>query len=262
MPTPAETFGTHLAAFKEEQDTPWGRLRHGIALANVQRHLPDGPLRFLDVGGGHGLDAIPFAAEGHTVTLLDFSAEMLAEARRNAREQGVAERMSFQQADLNAIPTLFPEGMFDVLLCHNVLQHVDDASVALKTMLHALRPEGLLSAVWINPYSEPYRLALQQLDLAAARDGLDAESFDAQVFDVPMRAYSPEEMDRLLEALGCGVLGRYGLRCVCDYIPDNDIKYDPAFIAQLEQLEHAMSSRYPYYLLARYLQFIVRNSPS
>lgn len=53
-------------------------------------------------------------------------------------------------------------------------------------------------------------------------------------------------------------MGEYGVRYVCDYIPNNDIKRDPSFFSELERLELAMSDRYPYYLLARLFQIIAR----
>lgn len=258
MTATAQLFDDRLSAFKENQNTPWGRLRYGLAFANVRRHLDARSRRVLDAGGGNGLDAIPFGAQGHTVALLDYSAEMLAEARRNAEADGIAERMTFHQADLTAIPTLFPEAQFDVVLCHNVLQYVDDVGAALRAMCHVLRPGGLISLVSVNRYSESYRQALQRLDLDAAYTNLDATSIMTVVFGVPMRAYAAEEMRQPLREAGCAVLGEYGLLCVCGYIPNNDIKYDPVFFAKLERLESAMSDKYPYYLLARYFQVVAR----
>ena len=61
-----------------------------------------------------------------------------------------------------------------------------------------------------------------------------------------------------LQKAGCMVMGNYGVRCICDYIANNDLKTDPVSFAQLEQLEYALSDRYPYYLLARYFQIIAR----
>ena len=75
-----------------------------------------------------------------------------------------------------------------------------------------------------------------------------------------MRAYAADDMRQPLEDAGCSPVGQYGVRCVCDYIPDNDIKGDPTFFAQLERLEYAMSDRYPYYLLARFFQIIARKA--
>jgi len=53
-------------------------------------------------------------------------------------------------------------------------------------------------------------------------------------------------------------LGYFGLRCVVDYLTDNQPKFNPAYFAELEELEYAMTDRYPYYLLARMFQIIVQ----
>jgi len=261
MSASAQLFDENLPAFKEQQNAPWGRLRYGLASANLRRHLPDRPLHVLDAGGGNGLDAIPLAQQGHAVTVLDYSAEMLAEARRNAAENSVAERMTFQQAELAAISVLFPEASFDLALCHNVVQYVDDVEAAFKTLRHALRPGGLISMICVNRYSEVYRQAFQQLKLDAAHASLDAHTIMATIFGVPVQVYAAEELRQFLQAAGFSVVGEYGLRCVCDYIPDNDIKNDPAFFAQLERLEYALTDKYPYHLLARYCQVIARKAP-
>jgi len=260
MTASAQLFDEKLSAFKEQQNAPWGRLRYSIASANLRQHLADRPLQILDAGGGNGLDAIPLARQGHAVTILDYSAEMLAEAQRNAEAGGVAERVTFQQADLAAIPALFPEAQFDAVLCHNVIQYVDDIEAAFKTVCHALRPGGILSVICVNRYSEAYRQAFQQLKMGAAYASLDARTIMTTIFGVPARVYAAEEMRQPLHAAGCEVAGDYGLRCVCDYIPNNDIKSDPAFFAQLEQLEYALTDKYPYKLLGRYFQVVARKT--
>jgi len=256
----AQVFGDRLSAFKELQNAPWGRLCHSIGLANLQRHLDGQPLRILDAGGGNGLEAIPLAAQGHTVALLDLTGEMLAEARRNAEASGVADRMAFYQADLAAIPDLFPEAQFDLVLCHNVLQYAGDLVAATGAVCHPLRPGGLISVICVNRYSEPYRQAVMQLDLDAAYASLDAKTVFAYTFGVPVQAYVAEDLYGPLEQAGCSVIGRYGVRCVNDYIFDNNLKHDPAFFARLERLELAMTDRYPYYLLARFFQIIARKT--
>jgi len=254
----AQVFGDRLPKFKELQDAPWGRLRYSVGLANIERHLDGGPLRILDAGGGNGQEAIPLAAQGHTVTLLDLTGEMLAEARRNAEASGVAGRMAFYQADLAAIPDLFPEAQFDLVLCHNVLQYAGDLGAATGAVCHPLRPGGLISVMCVNRYSEPYRQALMQLDLDAAYASLDAETVFAYTFGVPVRAYVAEDLVEPLEQAGCSVIGRYGVRCVNDYIFDNNLKYDPAFFARLERLELALTDRNPYYMLTRFFKLLDR----
>ncbi len=253
-----DAFDAHLSDWKEWQETPWGRLRYSIAQANLLRHLPTSPLRILDVAGGNGLDTIPLAAAGHHITLVDFSEEMLAAARRSASASGVAERMTLHHADFRELPALFPQPTFDVVLCHNLLQYVEDAAEMLRIVSHALKPGGLISVMASNRYSSAYRTALQHYDFAAAASQLGATSSTAQTFNISVRLYAGEEIIPLLQETGCILLGQYGVRCVNDYIANNDLKADPTFFAQLEQLELAMSDKYPYYLLARFFQLIAR----
>lgn len=258
----AQTFDSKVLFFKENQTTPWYRLRYSISFANVQRHLDGRSLRFLDVGGGNGLDTIRYAADGHTVTLLDISSEMLKEARRNAEAYGVADRVTFCQADLADIPPLFPDPTFDVVLCHNVIEYIDDMPAMLRAMCHALLPNGLISIMGINRFSESYRQALQRLDLNAAYSNLDTRTYFTPVFETSIRLYAAEDLIPTLQDMGCSLVGRYGIRCVCDYIPDNETKTVPTFFAHLERLEHAMSDKYPYYLIARLYQVIARKAVS
>jgi S-adenosylmethionine-dependent methyltransferase len=257
MPS-AEPFDTHASAFSDYQRSPWGRLLHDISGANVQRHLDGQSLRILDAGGGNGVDAISFARQGHAVAILDPSVELLDEARANAQAAGVIGLMEFHEAELAAIPGLFPEARFDVVLCHNVLQYVDDLKAALAAICGALVPNGVISVMCVNRYSEAYREALQQLRPGAALEKLDTKTIFSGVFKTEVKAYAAEEVSEVLQESGCVVLARYGVRCVFDYIPNNELKNDPAFFAELERLEHALTGRYPYYLLARFFQLIAR----
>jgi SAM-dependent methyltransferase len=48
-------------------------------------------------------------------------------------------------AYVDLVETLLPAGMFDVLICHRVLEHVLDDSAALREMLRILKPGGILN---------------------------------------------------------------------------------------------------------------------
>ncbi len=252
------TFSSHLTAFKENQNTPWGKLRYGVGMANIQKHFQAHNAQVLDVGSGTGLDAIPFAKQGHEVTLLDYSGEMIEEAKRSAEEEGASERITFHKGDIRSIPTLFPNTRFDLILCHNVLQYVDDINTAINMMSEALKPNGLLSIIAINRYSEPYRLALHQLDLDGALATLDAEMLRTAVFNTDVHAITVDDMREPLHTAGCAIEGDYGIRCVCDYIQNNEIKSDPTFFAKLEKLEYELSGRAPYKNTARFFQVVAR----
>ncbi|MBZ0296553.1 MAG: methyltransferase domain-containing protein [Anaerolineae bacterium] len=254
--TSADSFDEGLSKWLNSLDEPWNRLRYTIFRANLARHLPEGSLRILDAGGGSGSDAIPLAQAGHAVTLVDFSASMLAEARRNAEAAQLD--MTLVQADLAEIPDRFPEPVFDVVLCHNVIQYVDDMPGALRAIIAPLKPGGIVSVININRYSDALQAALLRHDLDDALASLDSRESYTPMFDTTLRHYAGEEMIPALEAAGCTLLGHYGVRCLNDYISDNNLKFDPDFYARLEQLELALTDQYPYYLIARFFQLIGR----
>ena len=74
-------------------ETPEGRLRCGLAFANLQDFLvlPQSRrlLRGLDLGCGTGAAAVRLARLGIHMTLLDSSSAMLDIAKRAARDAGV-----------------------------------------------------------------------------------------------------------------------------------------------------------------------------
>ncbi len=80
--------------WKEWQSFPWSKLLYDISRFNINRHLDYHPLRILDVGGGNGFNSIYFAKQGYSVTLLDYSPEMLSEAKQAAKREGVFEKLS------------------------------------------------------------------------------------------------------------------------------------------------------------------------
>lgn len=72
--------------------------------------------RILDVGTGSGAIAVSLAYElpGARLVAMDASAEALAVAQINARNNGVAERILFQQGDLNRLPA----GPFELIVAN------------------------------------------------------------------------------------------------------------------------------------------------
>lgn len=256
----SDSFDRKLGTWLEHQTAPWSRLMYGISQFHLVRHLSGlGQTRnILDAGGGNGLDAVLLAEQGHRVTILDASAEMLAEARRGAEAASVARQIAFCHAPLTDLPRLFPEPLFDAVLCHSVAHYVGDAVSLLEALSGPLRAGGLLSLISINRYSEPFRAAVMWQDLDAALELLDARTTHSALFDAPIELRAASEFVTWLTSMGFTVLGQYGIRCVNDYITDNAVKSDPDFFARLLRLEIELSSRFPYYLLARHFQIVAQ----
>src|SRR5262245_5628288 len=100
-----------------------GRLNR--AFVDFVQHIGLERGRVLDIGTGPGWIPIELAARqpGWEIWGLDASADMLALAERHASATGVADRVHFVAGDATDLP--FDDGMFDLVISHFTLHHVD-----------------------------------------------------------------------------------------------------------------------------------------
>jgi ubiquinone/menaquinone biosynthesis C-methylase UbiE len=133
------THGHHAAVLRSHQ---WRTAENSAAY--LLPHLRPG-LRLLDIGCGPGTitaDLAELVAPGR-VTAVDAAADVLVEAARVASERGL-DTVDFATADVHALD--FPDGTFDVVHAHQVLQHVTDPVQALREMRRVCRPGGVVAA--------------------------------------------------------------------------------------------------------------------
>ncbi|MFP3986992.1 methyltransferase domain-containing protein [Streptomyces sp. E11-3] len=101
-------------------------------------------MRVLDIGCGPGTitaDLAELVPGGH-VTGVDAAADVLDQARATAAERGL-HNAEFAVADVHALD--YPDGSFDVVHAHQVLQHVGDPVRALREMRRVAAPGGLVA---------------------------------------------------------------------------------------------------------------------
>jgi SAM-dependent methyltransferase len=251
-PSPIEqtraAFDSNLPAWREYTESVRGRLRHAIILHNLRRHLrKEGDV--LDVGGGTGEMAAALAREGYRVTVLDFSAAMLEQAKERCDE--VASQVAFVHADASQAGALFGPEQFDAVLCHSLLEFASDPADLIRQSSRVLRRGGLLSVVAGNRYHAAMRAALVQHDLHRARAALDEEPAARDLFGLPLRTFYPETLRQLIEDSGLRVTGEYGVRVFADLAQGAQESWD-----EMLALELAASARMPYRDVARFVQLI------
>jgi SAM-dependent methyltransferase len=100
----------------------------------IARYAPLHGTRILDVGCGLGLYVQRFRALSDQVYGVDVDADKVQEASRTLP--------NIAEAPAERLP--FPDGMFDVLLSHEVLEHVTDEDAALREAVRMLKPGGRL----------------------------------------------------------------------------------------------------------------------
>jgi SAM-dependent methyltransferase len=130
------------------------RGRSPLLWAGLQRILGDfegGAPRVLDCGGGTGTLAVPLAAQGAVVTVVDVSIDALAILMRRAAEAGVSDRVTAVQGEAESLADLVAADAFDLVLAHDVLEDVQHPVQVIRQLAAVLRPGGVLSVVVSNP---------------------------------------------------------------------------------------------------------------
>lgn len=136
-----------------------------IRFAYFQRILAGRPvterdrLTVLDVGCGGGFLSEEFARAGFAVTGVDPAGESVECARRHAAESGL--RIDYRQGSGEAIP--FADATFEIVLCCDVLEHVDAIEPVLREIARVLKPGGLFFYDTINRTFSSYVGAIKIL---------------------------------------------------------------------------------------------------
>ena len=92
----------------------------------------------LDVGCGPGFFSVLLARLGYEVTAVDYTENMLEEARKNAAHYGVD--IDFRRMDAQNLD--FEDGIFDLVISRNVLWNLEQPEQAYREWLRVLKPNG------------------------------------------------------------------------------------------------------------------------
>jgi S-adenosylmethionine-dependent methyltransferase len=256
----SERFQLDAEKYAAYLETPEGRLRTDLTLANLQDFLPRSqsePVRALDLGCGTGAAAVRLAQLGIYVTLLDSSLAMLDIAKRAAQEAGVTDRVILQHGDATHLTDPLQTASFDVILCHNVLEYLDDPLAVLRGAARSLRnSSAILSVLVRNRAGEVFKAAIQAGDLTAAENSLSAEWGTESLYGGRVRLFAPGSLPAMLREASLSVVAGLGVRVVADYLPSRvscSANYDQIF-----ELERKLSSRPEFAAVARYTQCLAR----
>ena len=128
-----------------------GQLELVRVRAIVQSHLPQGPLRILDVGGGTGVHAEWLLADGHRVHLIDPAGPLVDIARRRLGNVG---GFTADVGDARQLPV--SDNAFDAVLLFGPLYHLVDRAERVRAWQEAARavqPGGLVFGMGISRFA-------------------------------------------------------------------------------------------------------------
>jgi S-adenosylmethionine-dependent methyltransferase len=257
----SERFQSEAEKYAAYLETPEGRLRTDLAFGNLEDFFPRSPrersLCALDVGCGTGETAVRLARLGMHVTLLDSSPAMLEIARRTAQEVGVAGKLVLQHGDAMQLTELFQAPSFDVIVCHNLLEYLDDPGALLRGAARALRDSSAILSVLVrNRAGEVFKAAIRAGNLVAAELNLTAEWGQESLYGGRVRLFTSASLQAMMRAASLAVIAERGVRVLADYLPPRislSAEYE-----QILELERKLGSRPEYAAVARYTQCFAR----
>jgi SAM-dependent methyltransferase len=213
-------------------------------------------LEVVDVGGGTGGFAVPLAEAGHRVTVVDASPDALAALTRRAADAGVPDRVAAVQGDGDRLAGLVPAGGADLVLCHSLLEVVDEPAEVVAGLAAALRPGGAASILVANLAAAVLaRAAGGNLAAATALLSGGGDASGARADGPGRRRYDLASAGALLSAAGLVVEQTHGVRVVADLVPGAIADGDPEGLLAFELAAAAVP---PYRDIATQLHLFAR----
>jgi S-adenosylmethionine-dependent methyltransferase len=221
-------------------------------------------LDIVDVGGGTGGLAVRLAALGHNVTVVDPSPDALAAAQRRAAEVSAA--VTAVQGEAAYVDTVTGPDTADLVICHNVLEYVDEPADAMAAIAKVLRPGAVVSVLAANAVAAVLHRALagrfaearRMLADAApggpgaasgprgpgAASGLSGPGAAPGGPDGPLRRFTLAGLTELIRAAGLAPGEAHGLRIFTGLVPGALVDGEAGAADALRALESAAAD-YP-----------------
>lgn len=200
----------------------WERLFKRIVWEQVGN--PEGK-KILDFGSGEGITANYFANK-NDVTAIEPSEEMLSNAWKDYEYTQIV-------GDVNALSS-FEDETFDIVICHNVLEYIDDKETVVKALSRVLKKDGILSVAKHNRAGRVMQMAVLLDDFEKANALLDGENSTASKFGA-IRYYEDEDILKWEPRLG--ISETFGIRTFWDLQQNQEKHGDEDWQDKMIQLE-------------------------
>ncbi|MFG2192907.1 putative glycolipid-binding domain-containing protein [Streptomyces sp. NPDC048639] len=139
----------------------------------------------LELGAGHGRDALYLARAGFDVTAADFSAAALERLREHAEAEGLAERVETVEHDVRR-PLPFPDTSVDAVHAHMLLSmalSTEEIRALVDEIARVLRPGGVLVYTVRHTGDAHYGKGTSHGDSVHEHDGFAVHFFDRELVD-------------------------------------------------------------------------------
>lgn len=185
--------------------------------------------RILDFGSGEGITANHFARKNEVIAI-EPSEEMLANVWKDYPYKQII-------GDVNAL-SAFEDNFFDIIICHNVLEYIDDKTKVIKALTRVLKRDGILSIAKHNRPGRVMQMAVLLDDFEKANALLDGKNNTASKFG-NIRYYEDNDITKWQPELNISDV--FGIRTFWDLQQNQQRHGDEDWQKNMMQLELRVS---------------------
>lgn len=185
--------------------------------------------RILDFGSGEGITADRFAANNEVIAV-EPSQAMLA----NAWKDNKYEQIFGYVSSLSKMP----DSSFDMIICHNVLEYIDDKKQVINELSRLLKTGGILSLVKHNRAGRVMQMAVLLDDFGKANALLDGKDGSSSQFG-DIRYYDDDDIFKWDVRLR--LIDTFGIRTFWDLQQNQEKHSDEEWQLKMVQLESRVS---------------------
>ena len=202
--------------------------------------------KILDFGSGEGITANHFA-EKNDVTAIEPSKEMLSNAWKDYEYTQIV-------GDVNAL-SAFKNETFDMIICHNVLEYIDDKAAVVKSVARVLKKDGIISIVKHNRAGRVMQMAVLLDDFEKANEILDGKDSTASKFGT-IRYYEDNDITKWEPQITVSDI--LGIRTFWDLQQNQQKHGDEAWQEKMLQLELRVSQMQEYKNIAFFHHLLLK----
>lgn len=233
----------NLNSYFEYINSPWGKLFYKL----IQCQL--GEIRgktILDFGSGFGITA-DYLASDNTVFAVEPDKE-ISDLRfcRNEYTQIIGGTEILKSES---------DKKYDIVICHNVLEYVDNRSEIMTEFCRVLKDNGFISVVKHNRMGKIMQKAVFEYNVEETAALLNGDDIVSENFGV-IREYDDIELEQYSNG-DFYIDDRFGIRTFYG-LQNNDIKSNPDWIVNMLKLESLAQEIPDFYNIAFFHHLILR----
>jgi S-adenosylmethionine-dependent methyltransferase len=211
----------NVQGYLDTVNAPWGKLFYRLLWHNIECEGK----KVLDFGSGFGITADYFAKNNY-VTAIEPNEELLKHRFNNNEYSQIVGGIE----QLRKIPNQ----SYDVIICHNVLEYLDNRTELLCEFSRVLKPDGFISIVKHNKAGKVMQKAVFEYKINEALELINNGNAISANFGI-INEYDNCELEKYCKGL-FEIDKIYGIRMFFG-LQNNELKIEPDWILNMYNLE-------------------------